>query len=469
MSLSNNRHRLSICRRSRRGSIVVLAAVLLVVVAVVLALAVDVGIMMSAQTDLQLAVDSGALAGAGAMGEGPVGAEAAAIIYVQSNPVANTIVKTGDMEVELGQWDYTTKTFQRDPSHPFAVRVVAHPASLPLFFSRIMGRKDYNLQAEAIAVYRPRDIMIVLDCSSSMNNDSEFQKFSRLGRATIEANQLQIYRELGSPQFGNMQWKPRYISTSDTNRVIRQLGLDSVPYPYPSGSWEDYVRYVKSDYWVNRSGYHKKYGYFTLVQYWLTRQPLGHQTPDLWKTSEQPITAVKDAVTIFLAYLQQVATDDQVGLAVYTHPDNGAHLEMGLTHDMALVEQSTRERQAGHYLHMTNIGAGMREARQELEKNARTSTLKMIVLLTDGRTNQPSGNALGLVRSEARLCAEKGYPIITISLGSGADISLMQEVADGTEGVHFNIPGGQAVADYEEQLKEVFREIAAQRPLELVN
>jgi hypothetical protein len=44
----------------------------------------------------------------------------------------------------------------------------------------------------------------------------------------------------------------------------------------------------------------------------------------------------------------------------------------------------------------------------------------------------------------------------------------MQQIADMTGGAHFNIPGGGTVDEYEEDLKEVFREIADHRPLKLV-
>jgi hypothetical protein len=37
-----------------------------------------------------------------------------------------------------------------------------------------------------------------------------------------------------------------------------------------------------------------------------------------------------------------------------------------------------------------------------------------------------------------------------------------------TGGKHFNIPGGQTAAEYEEDLKEVFEQIANTRPLKLV-
>ena len=59
-------------------------------------------------------------------------------------------------------------------------------------------------------------------------------------------------------------------------------------------------------------------------------------------------------------------------------------------------------------------------------------------------------------------------PCHYISLGAGADTGLMQQVADITAGVHFNIPGSSSISEYEDQLKDVFREIADHRPLELV-
>ena len=57
---------------------------------------------------------------------------------------------------------------------------------------------------------------------------------------------------------------------------------------------------------------------------------------------------------------------------------------------------------------------------------------------------------------------------MTVSLGAAADTALMASIAQMTNGVHFNIPGGQSVSDYEEDLKDVFREIAKDRPLKLV-
>ena len=112
----------------------------------------------------------------------------------------------------------------------------------------------------------------------------------------------------------------------------------------------------------------------------------------------------------------------------------------------------------------------MQEARIELEENGRETAQKLIVLMTDGIANRPfnSTEAKRFVREEAQRAASDGFPIVTVSLGSAADKDLMQQVADITLGIHFNIPGGQSVEEYEEDLKDVFRRIAGHRPLKLV-
>jgi hypothetical protein len=57
---------------------------------------------------------------------------------------------------------------------------------------------------------------------------------------------------------------------------------------------------------------------------------------------------------------------------------------------------------------------------------------------------------------------------MTISLGLGADITLMQQVADIADGIHFNVPGGATVQQTRDALIDAFREIARKRPVTLV-
>lgn len=256
----------------------------------------------------------------------------------------------------------------------------------------------------------------------------------------------------------------------DLNTIKQAFGLDAVPYPYPSGSWDSYINYVKTSGYVNNAAYRKMYGHVTLINYWLEQKPTHSQTPDLWKVSAQPVTAVKDAVGVFMTYVQEMDTEDRVALVLYNSPSQTALVEHGLTEDFQLVETTTGQRQAGHYDRYTNIGAGIQAARIELESNARNGAFKMIVLMTDGAANRPgdTSTAKAFALQQTELVADQHWPIVTISLGNRADTDLMQQIADITGGIHFNVPGGGSLTDYQEELLEVFREIADRRPLVLV-
>ena len=154
---------------------------------------------------------------------------------------------------------------------------------MPLFFAGIFGINNFSVSAESIAQYQPRDIAIVLDFSGSMNDDSELKqiRYDSENRVPVENSLAEIYADLDSPTYGNMEFTPRYISTTDTTEIKKQLGLryyedgqwKDVPYPYPSGSWDDYIYYVKNSSNIYYAGYRKSYGYMTLINYWLENKP----------------------------------------------------------------------------------------------------------------------------------------------------------------------------------------------------
>jgi len=571
----------------RRGAVLVLSAFLMVLVMLLMALSIDIGYMVAVQTEMKRATDSAALAGAGMLVEGADAAELQAFEFLVRNPVAKNNLAEADPDwtehieellaqhrdhvtIESGHWnpdgpkpvgDEPDARFTRSSVLPSAIRVVATHQNAPYFFANIFGKSTFNVTAESIARYQPRDIVLVLDFSGSMNDDSELKMIDSQGnnREVVEASLLEIYQDLESPTYGNLEFTPRFHtrvgqppsgpqmpqitvtfraddvyveSTKDLSNVVlgfsdgttqkfelsggptgtfrgtgynyyktitkvwvksgsndsgegpgygerfedstdwikASFGLDQVAYPYPSGSWSDYINYVRTNSNVSRAGYKKKYGYMTLVNYWLEQKPMYSQTPDLWKGNAQPIGAVKDSVDVFMEYLQEVDTEDQVALVIYDSPNQTALTEHSLTMEFDTVVNTVRQRQAGHYDNYTNIGAGILEGKEELDANARVGSFKMIVLMTDGQANKPSGlDAAAYALAQADLCAAAHYPILTISLGSAADTTLMQAIADRTGGLHFNIPGlAGEITDYREQLLQTFRRIADDRPLVLV-
>lgn len=454
----------------RRGLTVVYLSLLLVSLIGFMAFSVDVGYMLVARTRLQIAADSAALAGISELSEGASQVQSVGQNYAMLNQSVGSGLQTGDITVQVGDWDKNTSSFVVDNTTPTSVRVLVEQTGEALMFGKVLGVGSFDASAEAITTFTPRDIMLVIDCSGSMNNDSEFKSFNDLGQVNVENNIFEIYTDLGSPSFGNMQWAPVTLSGS-TSTIKTALGLDSVTYPYPSGSWDDFINYVQNDSEVNDAGYDDMYGYLTLVQYWIADQAQFDETPDLWMTRHQPLQSVKSGITLLTNHLLATSPMDQLGLVIYSHPSgNGAILEAGLTSNYAAIDSIANARQAKHYTSMTNIGAGIRLARIELEDNARATAKRVMVLMTDGQANEPGDeeDAEEYVEDQADNAAAASIVIYTISVGSDADTALMQDVADRTGGVHFNIPGGQSVAAYSAQLLDVFRRVAAARIPHLV-
>ncbi len=454
---------------SRRGAILILTALLLVVLIAIVAFAVDLGFVTLTRTQFQVAADAAALAGAGAAIDGPAAAEEEAYKFAGMYEVGGKQITRDQVQIRLGRWDSASRVFTPDLAEQSAIEVTVG-GTAPLFFGKILGPQAYDSSAQAVATYAPRDIMLVLDFSASMCFDSQLRSIDALGRAPIEANLARIYATLGSPRFGNMQWAPKYVGSNSTASVKSALGLTKVPYPYPGDSWDNYIDYVKNDSYIARAGYRKYYGYLTWVNYLQSERCGYSQTPDLWKTPEQPVTAVKDAVQLLAAFLQEKSPDDRLGLSLYTAADGTAILENELTHDFEFVSDTARSRQAGHYQPYTNISAGMKTARDEFTNNARRGARKLMVLMTDGQANRPGNEnkAKAAALAEARAAADAGIPIVAIALGADADTDLMRKIADITKGAYFVIPGGRSVAEYEEDLKDIFRQVASNRALMLV-
>ncbi len=456
--------------RQRRGVIVVLAALLMVFLVCMLAFAIDVGYLTHTRSELRRAVDAAALAGAGGLSEGEEVARQQVRRLLAVNPVSGRSLATEEIEIQLGVWDDARRQFTAQPERPSAVHVSATRRGTPLFFARIMGTDQLDLQLNAVAMYEPRDIVLVLDYSASMSFDSQLKAIPLLGREPVLENLYEIYEDLGSPEYGNLQWEPVSIR-GNVAQVLVELGLDQEPYPYPAGSWAEYIQSVMWCPEVRAAGYWSRFGYVTLLNYWLKYRPLHTDTPDLWQTRAQPLYSLKNAVSAFVDFLQVPGVDDRLGLVIYTAEDGTAILEQGLTNDFDRIDQIARDRQAGHYHAETNIGDAIRLAREELLENGRPGANQLIVLMTDGEANRPHRNESldkEFTLQETRRTANTPIRMMTISLGVLADVVLMEQVAQLCNGVHFNVPGGRPLSEVERDLIAAFEEIAHYRPLKLV-
>ncbi|MGQ0636474.1 MAG: pilus assembly protein TadG-related protein [Planctomycetaceae bacterium] len=574
--------------RARRGAILPLAAALMVLLFAFVAFSIDVGMISLTRARLQNTADAAALAAAQELSgiDEPAtvrsNAKQAALdvvlANVNNNPADANFVP--DLDVIFGRtsWDQGAQKLNYqwgDQYTPYnVVKVIArrdvrppNPVTgevldqrLPLSFAPVIGTTKAAITTNAVASFQPRDIVVVLDFSHSMCYDSMFYRLDLLGRSAIETSLAQIWEDLGSPVYGNMQFAPGYLayhgvaasgsiphvdvtwkgtsvdvtSTSSITKVrlqfsnnntqtingsgysgnfkgsgsnngkeivkawvlsdgnanvssggygelfnfsnsgiIAALGLSNVSYPYPGGSWSAFVDYVtggSSD--ITNAGYKYQFGLMLWVNYIQDDQGAYAATPDLWKTRQQPVAILKQGVNLFVDYLTSMDAADRVGLSVYSLGNStGAKLELGLTDNIEQVKTITEHRQAGHYDPYTNIGAGMKLARLELEANARPKAHRLMVVMTDGMVNRPTDATTGraLVLSEATKANTSKIKILTLSMGVMADFDLMQQVADTTGGEHYHVPGGADFNAYTEQLLEAFRRIAASRPLKLTS
>jgi len=268
-----------------------------------------------------------------------------------------------------------------------------------------------------------------------------------------------------------------FIDLNSNSAFQRALGVDSVRYPYAhernirgqylGDPWSQYINYVRYDSVLRDSGFRNRFGMLTLVHFWNHVKSSPSETPDLANTRQQPMGALKDAVNSLLDYIVDVEADDRVGLVTFA---TEANLDVELDDfDLTPVRDQAARMQA---YGATNIGDAMRLARIELTENARPQAARTIVLMTDGNPNEPENrDPAEYVRSEAQLAADAGIRVITISLGSRFDHTLMEQVAELTNGVHHEIPDATAADPelIERELERVFaEEIAADRSLTLI-
>ena len=157
----------------RRGVVLILTAILLVTMFGFVAFSVDYGYMSIVHGSLQNAADSAALASVVELGDGESQAVAVAGEMAAANPVGSHSPTLNTSRTQSGVYDRETKTFTPTTDGPNAMRVVTQVIDLPLFFAPVLGHDSFSGEAEAIAMTKPREIVLVVDLSSSMNNDTQ--------------------------------------------------------------------------------------------------------------------------------------------------------------------------------------------------------------------------------------------------------------------------------------------------------
>lgn len=147
----------------RRGAVVVLVALLLIPVFGFAAFAVDVGRICLVKSQLQIAADAAALAGARVSGD-PATTRSNAIAVAALNFADSKSVSINGGNVELGTWDDTSAKFTKltgsAETSANAVRVTCSRTTglnnaTPLFFAPLIGHNTADLTVSSIAKMKP--------------------------------------------------------------------------------------------------------------------------------------------------------------------------------------------------------------------------------------------------------------------------------------------------------------------------
>ncbi|MGA2034998.1 MAG: pilus assembly protein TadG-related protein, partial [Thermoguttaceae bacterium] len=196
----------------RRGAAVVLFVVALIPLIACVALAVDLGLLTVAQTQLRDAADAAALAGARALnGNITNNCNYSAATPAAQNVVNNNVVLGGsltntNLTVNIGCYTYNSTAQQFQGTFPSTLgsnqmwnlvqASVTANVSGNMGFSKIFSFSTPNLSATATAAYRPRDICMILDYSGSM-------RFGSLLGLPISGNRTTNNQDTIYPQWGH--------------------------------------------------------------------------------------------------------------------------------------------------------------------------------------------------------------------------------------------------------------------------
>lgn len=163
--------------------------------------------------------------------------------------------------------------------------------------------------------------------------------------------------------------------------------------------------------------------------------------------------ALKKALTVFLDELDSLPQEEFLSLSVYSTTSRKL---VNMTPDFDAIRSAFAKENADG---LTAIGLGLRTGLDSIANDplSREFAFKEVILMTDGNHN--TGINPLAVAPEA---VAAGVTVHTITFSSGANQTLMKQVAAATGGIHLH-------ANTNQQLIDVFREIALQIPIILID
>ena len=143
----------------------------------------------------------------------------------------------------------------------------------------------------------------------------------------------------------------------------------------------------------------------------------------------------------FLKEMELSALDEYVSLVTYA---SDVTLDHSVSNSYSKVNDGIGKYTNKFPTGATNIGGGLQSGLTSLGTGAaRASASKVIILMTDGKLNAPTGAPLPL--DVAKSASEKGVVIFTVTFADEADQALMKNVASVGGGQHFHASTGASL------------------------
>jgi hypothetical protein len=143
----------------------------------------------------------------------------------------------------------------------------------------------------------------------------------------------------------------------------------------------------------------------------------------------------------FIQEMELSALDEYVSLVTYA---TDVTLDRITTNTYSQINDGIRRYTNNFPTGTTNIGGGLQIGLSSLGgPSARPSASKVIILMTDGKLNAPTGAAHPL--DVAKSASEKGVVVFTVTFADEADQALMRNVAKVGGGQHFHATNGASL------------------------
>ena len=143
------------------------------------------------------------------------------------------------------------------------------------------------------------------------------------------------------------------------------------------------------------------------------------------------------------AFVSNLPGTDRAAVVPYS---TAAYLAQPLTTTKSIITRTIYDLTAAGW---TNIGEGISVSHKELITSPRyiSNTVKVVILLSDGKANLPGGEEAAKVyaREQAEAAAGDDVKIYTIGFGGDADGEFLQEIANIGGGQYFFAPDGSTL------------------------